>query len=73
MRRGGADAGPRELLSRDLPTEPARNYGRGGGNFSNQGRPLKVSCRAHRGRRRWAILPRRGAMMSLPTNRSKWP
>ena len=46
MRRGGADAGPRELLSRDLPSEPARNYGRGSGNFNNQGRPLKASCRA---------------------------
>jgi hypothetical protein len=46
LKRGGADAGPRELLSRDLPSEPARNDGRGSGNFNNQGRPLKASCRA---------------------------
>ena len=62
LKRGGADGGPRELLSRDLPSEPARNDGRGGGNFNNQGRPLKASCRARHGRRRWAILLRRGAM-----------
>ncbi len=88
LKRGGADAGPRELLSRDLPTEPARNYGRGGGNFNNQGRPLKVSCRARlsflacrtevarHGRRRRALLLRRGAMppllMILPIRRAMY-
>jgi len=46
LKRAGADAGPRELLSRDLPSEPARNDGCGSGNFNHQGRPLKASCRA---------------------------